>query len=135
MQDIKDQVFKSNLSLIFYKEQKCPDLFSFDGKTLSKIRNDGYWDHFFFFEEVPLDKQFIFKVKIVKAKNKEICIGVSDYKKQKYQQYSWSSNNAVTFHPRGYKHPGNINEGIGAEVGQTVEVRVDRPSKTIRWVV
>lgn len=73
-----------------------------------------------FFDNVPFDKEFVFKVKIFKTKKRQILIGVVDYDKQKDQEHSSNSNNAVGYFLDGCKYPSGIEEGNGFSEGETV---------------
>jgi hypothetical protein len=44
-------------------------------------------------------------------------IGVVDEPKQRNQQYSYNSNNAVCYYGSGYKYPSIVKEGKGFSVG------------------
>lgn len=116
--------------------QKWHNKYTFDGKALQRLVDNGTYYQFVFFELVPFDKQFTFKIKIVKSPNKNIYIGVVDYDKQKQQSCSYGSSNAVCYRTSdGYKFPSGGTEGGGVSDGETVEVKVDRKTSTIKWFV
>ena len=66
---------------------------------------------------MPYNTIFTFKIKIIKAKDKYIKIGVVDEPKQRNQPKSYNSNNAVCYYGYGYKYPSGAYEGNGFREG------------------
>lgn len=65
-----------------------------------------------------------------------MMIGIVDYEKQKQKNSSYNSKNAICYGIySGRKYPEAEKEGDGVDVGETVEVRVDRANKKITWMV
>lgn len=64
-------------------DKNRPNIFTFNGKYVTKIAHDNTIYNFMFFEEIPFDKEFRFNVKIIKSSFKAIWIGVVDYEEEK----------------------------------------------------
>lgn len=59
-----------------------------------------------------------------------------DYNKCSNQKDSYNSQKAVCYFAKdGRKFPDEIKEGNGVDVGETVDVIVNRKNKTINWMV
>lgn len=75
-------------------------------------------------EEIPHDKIYKFRFKIIRSTGKNIMIGIIDFDKQVKSRSSYNSKNAWVLYGcgQGYKYPGSIVEGKGFNVGDIVEV-------------
>ncbi len=67
---------------------------------------------------MPYNAIFTFKIQIVKIKYTNIIVGVVDEPKQRNQQFSFNSNNAVCYSGYcGIKFPSAVKEGNGFSEG------------------
>ena len=68
-------------------------------------------------------------------KNKLILIGILDYNMRKNEKSSYMSNYAMCYSAKGNKWPDKAAQGNGFEQGDIVEVKVDRPNRTVHYFV
>ena len=110
--------------------------FKFIQNKILKISNDDCWDQLLMDVEVARGRLFAFKISIIKSKNNRILVGIAEKQARKNEQHSYLVKQAAAYSGRsGKKSPGDVQEGAGFKVGDTVETVVNLDQGKIDWKV
>ena len=86
--------------------------------------------------EIPRNRTFSFKVKIIHTKAKQILVGVVDRKVMRNAQYSHTVGEAVSYYGlNGNMFPSDEYQGGGFKTGDVVEAVVNLEAGKVDWKV